>query len=43
MGSAIEREITEKEIVTDVNIEYTEKYGFSDVEDYIFKAERGLN
>ncbi len=43
MGSAAERELDEKEIVADVNTEYAEKYGFSDVEDYFFKAEKGLN
>jgi Fe-S cluster assembly protein SufB len=43
MGSAAERELDEKEIVAEVNIEYAEKYGFSDVEDYFFKAEKGLN
>ena len=42
MTSATERELTEKEVVADVNIEYAEKYGFSDIEDYVFKAERGL-
>ncbi len=39
----IERELTEEEIVADVNQDYAEKYGFSDVEDYVFKAEKGLN
>ena len=43
MGTAAERELTEKEVVTGVNVEYAAKYGFSDTEDYIFKAERGLN
>ena len=42
MGSAIERELTERQVVDGVNDEYTEKYGFADVEDYSFKAERGL-
>ncbi|HET6443153.1 MAG TPA: Fe-S cluster assembly protein SufB [candidate division Zixibacteria bacterium] len=43
MGTAAEREFTEKEVVSGVNVEYAAKYGFSDTEDYIFKAERGLN
>jgi Fe-S cluster assembly protein SufB len=43
MGSALEREQTEKEIVADVNVEYAEKFGFSDEEDYVFKAEKGLD
>ena len=38
----VERELTEEEIVADVNADYLSKYGFSDVEDYVFKAERGL-
>jgi Fe-S cluster assembly protein SufB len=38
----IERELTEEEIVAEVNQDYASKYGFSDVEDYIYKAERGL-
>lgn len=42
MASLAEREQTEKEIVGGVNVEYAEKYGFSDVEDYVFKAEKGL-
>ena len=43
MTSAVERELSEKEIVAGVNVEYAEKYGFADAEDYIFKAEKGLN
>ncbi|MCA9935158.1 MAG: Fe-S cluster assembly protein SufB [Ardenticatenaceae bacterium] len=38
----VTRELTEEEIVADVNQDYAEKYGFSDVEDYVFKAEKGL-
>ncbi|MCB0034809.1 MAG: Fe-S cluster assembly protein SufB [Anaerolineales bacterium] len=38
-----ERELSEEEIVSEVNQDYLTKYGFSDVEDYIFKAEKGLN
>ncbi len=43
MGSAAERERTEKEAVAGVNVEYAAKYGFSDREDYVFKAEKGLD
>jgi len=43
VGSAVERELSEKEIVEGVNVEYAEKYGFADLEDYVFKAEKGLN
>ncbi|MCA9981920.1 MAG: Fe-S cluster assembly protein SufB, partial [Anaerolineales bacterium] len=38
----VERELTEEEIVSEVNADYLSKYGFSDAEDYVFKAERGL-
>jgi Fe-S cluster assembly protein SufB len=38
-----EREMTEEEVVALVNQDYATKYGFADVEDYVFKAERGLN
>jgi Fe-S cluster assembly protein SufB len=38
-----EREMTEEEVVALVNQDYATKYGFSDTEDYVFKAERGLN
>lgn len=40
---ALERELTENEIVAGFNEDYASKYGFSDVEDYFFKAERGLD
>lgn len=43
MASAVERELNERDIVAGVNVEYAEKYGFSDAENYIFKAEKGLN
>jgi len=43
MESAIERDLTEEEIVAGVNVEYAEKYGFADTEDYFFKAEKGLS
>ncbi len=42
MASATERELTERDIVAGVNVEYAEKYGFADAEDYVFKAEKGL-
>jgi Fe-S cluster assembly protein SufB len=37
------KELTESDIVSLVNENYAEKYGFSDVEDYVFKAEKGLD
>ena len=43
MTDLIERELTEEEIVADVNSDYATKYGFADAEDYVFKAERGLD
>ncbi len=39
----IMRELTEEEIVAEVNQDYAEKYGFADEENYVFKAEKGLN
>ncbi len=42
MATAIDREHAEKEMVSGVNVQYAEKYGFSDTEDYVFKAEKGL-
>jgi Fe-S cluster assembly protein SufB len=41
--SVVDRELAEKEIVKGVNVEYAEKYGFADAEDYVFKAEKGLD
>ena len=38
-----ERELTENESIRGVKDDYANKYGFHDTEDYIFKAERGLN
>jgi len=38
-----EIELTEEEIVAEVNQEYAEKYGFADEEDYVYKAEKGLD
>ncbi len=39
----IVRELSEEEVVASVNSDYATKYGFSDVEDYVFKAKRGLD
>ncbi|GJM40123.1 MAG: Fe-S cluster assembly protein SufB [Ardenticatenaceae bacterium] len=36
-------ELTEEEVVGLVNQDYATKYGFSDEEDYVFKAEKGLD
>ncbi|MCB8981792.1 MAG: Fe-S cluster assembly protein SufB [Ardenticatenaceae bacterium] len=36
-------ELSEEEIVGLVNQDYATKYGFADVEDYVYKAEKGLN
>lgn len=33
----------EQELVSVVNQDYAERYGFSDVEDYVYKAEKGLD
>jgi Fe-S cluster assembly protein SufB len=41
--SEFERELTEEEVVAEVNSDYAEKYGFSDAEDYVFKSGKGLN
>jgi hypothetical protein len=38
-----ENPLTEEEVVSSINLEYAEKYGFADAEDYVFKAEKGLN
>lgn len=35
--------LTEEELLADVRADYATKYGFADAEDYVFKAERGLN
>ena len=43
MADIIERELSEEEVVASVNQDYATKYGFADAEDYIFKAEKGLN
>ena len=39
----IKANLSEEEVVTQVNQDYATKYGFSDVEDYFFKAEKGLD
>ncbi len=43
MAEIIERGLTEEEVVATVNEDYATKYGFSDKEDYAFKAEKGLD
>ena len=39
----VDPELTEEEIVAEVNQDYATKYGFADSEDYVFKAENGLD
>ncbi|MAT98001.1 MAG: Fe-S cluster assembly protein SufB [Anaerolineaceae bacterium] len=39
----INPDLSEEEVVSLVNQDYATKYGFSDVEDYFFKAEKGLD
>jgi Fe-S cluster assembly protein SufB len=41
--AVLERDLTENEILAGVNEDYASKYGFADVEDYVFKAEKGLS
>ncbi len=43
MTDFVEQELTEEEVVAGFNQDYATKYGFADVEDYVFKAEKGLN
>ncbi|KAA3663503.1 MAG: Fe-S cluster assembly protein SufB, partial [Chloroflexi bacterium] len=38
----VERELSEEEVVAQVNQDYATKYGFADAEEYVFKAEKGL-
>ena len=38
-----DRDLSEEEVVASVNQDYATKYGFADEEDYVFKAEKGLN
>ncbi|MCP5101192.1 MAG: Fe-S cluster assembly protein SufB [Chloroflexi bacterium] len=42
-NNIVEQELTEEEVVGLVNQDYATKYGFSDEEDYVYKAEKGLN
>ncbi len=39
----VERELSEDEVVSQVNQDYATKYGFADTEDYVFKAQKGLD
>ncbi len=39
----VDPDLSEEEIVAAVNQDYATKYGFADSEDYVFKAERGLD
>lgn len=39
----LDTNLSEEEIVATVNQDYAEKYGFADAENYVFKAEKGLN
>ena len=41
--AVMEPELSENEIVSQVNENYLEKQGFSDIENYLFEAEKGLN
>ncbi|MCB0019184.1 MAG: Fe-S cluster assembly protein SufB, partial [Anaerolineales bacterium] len=41
--SEFERELSEEEVVAEVNADYAQKYGFADAEDYVFKSGKGLN
>ncbi|MCI0399161.1 MAG: Fe-S cluster assembly protein SufB, partial [Chloroflexi bacterium] len=43
MAAVIDKELEERKVVAGVNEGYATKYGFADVEDYIYKAEKGLN
>lgn len=44
MSDIVERkDLTEEEVVAVVNADYASKYGFSDAEDYVFKAEKGID
>ncbi len=43
MKDLVEQELTEEQVLATVKQDdYLSKYGFSDAEDYVFKAERGL-
>ncbi|MCP4419409.1 MAG: hypothetical protein GY805_22575, partial [Chloroflexi bacterium] len=39
----VKDELSEDEVVAQVNQDYATKYGFADAEDYVFKAEKGLD
>ena len=39
----LDRDLTEEEVVAEVNADYAEKYGFADAEDYVFKSGKGLD
>lgn len=39
----LDRDLTDDQLLAGVNEDYATKYGFADAEDYVFKAERGLN
>ncbi len=43
MADQVIEKMTEEELLAGVRDDYATKYGFSDVENYVFKAERGLN
>jgi Fe-S cluster assembly protein SufB len=43
MTEFVEQELTEEEVVAGFNQDYATKYGFADAEDYVFKAEKGVN
>ncbi len=43
MGATVDYEMGENQIIAGFNQDYATKYGFSDTEDYVFKAEKGLN
>ena len=36
-------ELTENEQLGQINADYTERYGFHDAENYLYKAPKGLN
>lgn len=43
MTELVEQELSEEEVVAGFNQDYATKYGFADAEDYVFKAEKGVN
>ena len=46
INEIIDRKLTEEEIVNEANedyLNYAEKYGFADEEDYVYKAEKGVS